>query len=80
MDSRVSATGLKNIDADTIEGQEIKVTDQTIIDETGLQVYHPYNILLPLTFSGYWNVHDEIEGIHIGQNFQDLQLEIIEAT
>ncbi len=39
MDNRISATGLKNIDADTIEAHEIKVTDQTIIDEnriTGL--------------------------------------------
>ena len=80
MDNRISATGLKNIDADTIEAHEIKVTDQTIIDETGLQVYHPYNILLPFTFSGYWNVHDQIEGIKIEDNFQNLQLEIIEAT
>jgi hypothetical protein len=42
MDSRISATGLIDIEADTVEAQEITVgTNNTIIDETGLQVYHP---------------------------------------
>ena len=74
MDNRISATGLKNIDADTIEAQEIKVTGQTLIDETGLQVYHPYNLLLPLTPSGYWNVHDKIEAIQVENAITELEL------
>ena len=38
----ISATGLNNGDFN-----EITVGTNTIIDETGVQVYHPYNILLP---------------------------------
>ena len=37
----------------------------TKIDETGkINVFHPYNILLPNKLQGFWVVHDEIEGFH----------------
>jgi hypothetical protein len=37
----------------------------TKIDETGkINVFHPYNILLPNKFQGFGVVHDEIEGFH----------------
>ena len=29
-----------------------------------MNVFHPYNILLPNKFQGFWVVHDEIEGFH----------------
>jgi hypothetical protein len=68
---RVSATGLKDIEADTIETEDITInnelivgTNNTIIDETGLQIYHPYNIIIPFELEGYWNVHSEIESIY----------------
>jgi hypothetical protein len=74
MDSRVSATGLKDIEADAVEAQDITAQDitinnelsvgtNTLIDQTGVQVYHPYNILIPLELPGYWNVHDELAEI-----------------
>jgi hypothetical protein len=34
-----------------------------IIHEIGLQVYHPYNMLIPLELPGYWIVHDEITDV-----------------
>jgi hypothetical protein len=37
----------------------------TKIDETGkINVFHPYNILLPNKLQGFWVVHDEIKGFH----------------
>ncbi len=33
--------------------------------ETGkINVFHPYKILLPNKFQGFWVDHDEIEGFH----------------
>ncbi len=59
MDNRISATGLKNIDADTIEAHEIKVTDQTIIDETGLQVYDIIHIIF------YYHLYFQVTGMYM---------------
>lgn len=79
MDSnRISATGTKDIEADTIDAQEITVgTNNVIVDQTGLQVYHPYNLELPLVFSGFWNVHDEIENIQILNDYQNFEINVI---
>jgi hypothetical protein len=75
MDNRISATGIKDIEADTIEAQEIIVgTNNTIIDETGLQVYHPYSLSLPLDSSGYWNVHDMLEVMRVVDNMQNFEM------
>jgi hypothetical protein len=36
----------------------------TKIDTMGkLNVYHSYDVLLPLKLEGYWTVHDEISGL-----------------
>ncbi len=37
----------------------------TKIDNPGeLNVYHPYNVLLPNRLAGFWVVHDKIESLH----------------
>ena len=66
--NRISATGLKSVDLDEIN------TNKITIDETGLNYYHDYNILLPTMNAGYYNLQDEMDNIMISNTTQDLEI------
>ena len=66
--NRISATGLKSIEIDEIK------TDKIIIDDTGLQYLHEYNVLLPTMNEGYYNLQEELDNIMISNTTQDLEL------
>jgi len=79
--SRISATGLKDEEFDEIKASNIEVGNNDIkIDETGLYVYHNYNILLPTVPTGWLNLHDEIESASISNTTQDLEILNLESS
>ena len=72
--NRISATGLKSIEIDELK------TDKIIIDNTGLQYLHEYNVLLPTMNEGYYNLQEEMTNIMISNTTQDLELTQLQSS
>jgi hypothetical protein len=68
------ATGLKSIEIDEIK------TDKIIIDNTGLQYLHEYNVLLPTMNERYYNLQEEMTNIMISNTTQDLELTQLQSS
>ena len=72
--NRISATGLKSIEIDELK------TDKIIIDDTGLQYLHEYNVFLPTMNEGYYNLQEEMTNIMISNTTQDLELTQLQSS
>ena len=72
--NRISDTGLKSIEIDELK------TDKIIIDNTGLQYLHEYNVLLPTMNEGYYNLQEEMTNIMISNTTQDLELTQLQSS